>query len=294
MGSSEDYFARLPRFRYRVIWVGVAGSFLGMAIIAASAVALGEGLGPLGLSVFVFLGASLSGGLYLEARRDSYAFCRSLSALAIGIISLAGFAFAVWREGRQFSLAVGLVGVAALLGCAFYLRRLRRARQSQNMLRERFPDSSIRERDGVQFMVDVPQRCTAREPFEIHLYAQNCTDAPRRLEVELRPSKWLALSKAKLEVGQGSAIELPPLAYGHLAIPAVILSDGKGELHGTAIPTITGRPGRRMLMWSPKRRAGGVLTLGLTAFGILPHDDEAQLRTFYEAPALEAGESLEP
>jgi len=151
--------------------------------------------------------------------------------------------------------------------------------EATNTLRERFDDSLIYERDGVQF-VAVPSdaEVAAGSTLDVVVFAQNCMDAPRELSLSLSRMRMASLRPSRFTFETSATLALSPCADGRLAIPVAIERGMKGLYVWKVVPEATGRRGKRMIRWSAQRDTGGPITLTLNALGLLARSDEPRFQ----------------
>lgn len=146
-------------------------------------------------------------------------------------------------------------------------------------LREVFNDSLIYERDGVQFVVVPPDEdIAAGNSVHVVVFAQNCMDAPRELTLSLSRLRMATLRPSRFAFETSATLALSPCADGRVSIPVAIGRGMKGLYVWKVVPRVTGQEGKRMIPWSARRSNGGLITLTLTALGVLARGDEPRFQ----------------
>lgn len=277
----------------------IAGSFVAFGFCAAFVFGSEGGVGPLAWGVLLLFVAVFAAGIYAEARRDFYGFCSSMSLFGLVVAATAAFVVVVWPPARPVAASLGFAAVLVAVVCLARTSIARKRDRNPNFLREKFVDSGIRERDGVQFVLVPPNETVkAGDAFEVQILAQNCMDAPRRLQIALKPLRTASIRPGRFRFDEQAAVLLPPRAAGRLTIPVIVGSEAKGLQIWKSVPTVTGRPGRRVLLWSPRKDLGGLVAETATAIGLLGRRDEPRfqvrvvVRDTANAPGSEPSEAM--
>lgn len=144
-----------------------------------------------------------------------------------------------------------------------------------NALRETFDASQVCECRGVQFVVLPTQASVASgSTLYVMVYAQNCIDAPRELTISLSRQRMATLRPSWFTRVTSATWALSPGASGQFPIPVTIEPEMSGLYVWKAVPRVTGRRGKRLVRWSPPKYRGGLITLALTALGLIARRDE--------------------
>ena len=219
-------------------------------------------------TVFAVSATTAVGGAALLAWRDVYAFAVLASLMALAALAGVGLA---WSAGSLTPglLALTFAAAAVLVAGAGFVARCQLAKPSvPDVLAERFGRGAVYETSGVQLVVLAPLTNPANAIVPIELYLQNCTDAPRTVEVVLddRPLfgrggriRWRKPPPVELAPGEVQLLRIPICAARADALSA--------EVH--FVVAATGPRGRRIRPRRAPYAAPPMATWKLVAIALL-------------------------
>jgi hypothetical protein len=185
--------------------------------------------------------------LAVEARRDLYAFCQYVVAIA-GIGTFAVGAALILDLGRGPGSFGLLVACCVSAGSAAYYLFATHSRRDDvpNVLLESFPKEAIVERDGVQWAASAALSEFSKTGFgQLRLVLQNCFDAPRQVSLELYLDNKPIAGSVRLRAGLLAPFELRGAEVVSVLVPVAALGK-EAELELRLEPTISGFGGTRI------------------------------------------------
>jgi hypothetical protein len=246
-------------------------------IVAGSALLISLGQAPAhGGALAVLLAATAFGGLglYIEARRDLYAFSMYATVLA-SLTLIASIAVAAMFDGGR-SVSIPLAVLAAIVGAAtgtYIVRSQFGTDAVPNILRQRVPDSAIYEMHDVQFSgARTAASVSPTQAGEARIVLQNCADAPRTVHLRLVDKPALLSGAGRLIYAQPEPVRLGPGEAGELAIPVLASDAARGALDLYWSAKVLGARGRRIRKWHAQGLPPRIplwLTAVLGAFALL-------------------------
>ena len=241
----------------------------------ALAVVLGDAPGRTQASAVFAVAAVIGGlGLYVEARRDLYAFSMYVTVLASLMLVGSGAVAVMFGGSRSVSIPVAMAAFAVGAATLRYILRSQFGKDAvPNVLRQRFQDHEIFELQDVQFSFTRNYRVGAvNRPASACIHVQNCLDEERTVRVRLVDKAALFSGVGRLIFVQPDPVRLGPGEVGEVTIPVRASDDARGELDLYWSAKISGARGRRLRKW----RAQGVpprippwLTLAMGGFAFL-------------------------
>jgi len=233
----------------RLTGVAVAALLVLAAFVAALLPEITAG-GASTQTKLMFAGAVLAGiALILWlARRDRIALAAFGALLAALILAAAGFVAVI--SGATVGVVVALNFACLLLaGSALYLFRQRSPREPlEDLLRQRVHEASVREDNGVEMGIRVPEQIAAGEIAYFAFVLQSCVAATRKVRVQISADT-LRLGRPPLSWADPPLIELAPAEVCELLVPVCAVAAKRNTVRVYPSFRATGTAGVRLRPW---------------------------------------------
>ena len=230
----------------------ILACLLGLAGTSLSLVALGmnqPNVAALAVAT-AMIGVCLA-ALYRHARRDPATAVGLTGSGALGAAVLAVAMVTLGDRPHALTYVVaGSTSLMALAAIAWFVRAHRRPDPLPNPLRAHFAAGSIRELDGVQFVIatgDTEVRPGGALPVVV--LAQNGWDSDRYFTLSLVPERRLALDQGRFLVPPPARVRLPPGACAEVVVVAVAPLSPVGRHPLLVLPGVQGEGGARVRHW---------------------------------------------
>ncbi len=209
-------------------------------------------------------------GLFVEAKRELYAFCMFAAVFGVIAAIITGAVALLGTEPHPIAGAVAITTTLAVIACVAYMIKTQYGHDPlPNVLRQEFNRAAIYEVDGVQFAATQSgSDISAGEGFEIRVVAQNGWDTERTFIFGLKPERRISFNSARLVLEDSPSLTLAGGAAGVLSIPVIAEGKARGRYSLVAKPRVTGAAGTRVRRWRA-RPLGGQLPGWVTALGVL-------------------------